>query len=60
MRVEGHKLIAECTAYDFKSEKVNAHLDPLPEWSLIPHEIEGKDTLLPQSGRDQEGLYEKW
>lgn len=45
-------MIAECTAYDFKSElerkkirdwlksiseKVNAHLDPLPEWSLIPH-----------------------
>lgn len=94
MRVEGHKLIAECTAYDFKSElerkkirdwlksisayanteggslffgvqndgtvvgldnpqsvadfiseKVNAHLDPLPEWSLIPHEIEGKAVI---------------
>lgn len=60
MRVEGHKLIAECTAFDFKSElerkkirdwlksiseKVNAHLDPLPEWSLIPHEIEGKAVI---------------
>ena len=94
MRVEGHKLIAECTAYDFKSElerkkirdwlksisayanteggslffgvqndgtvvgldnpqsvadfiseKVNAHLDPLPECSLIPHEIEGKAVI---------------
>ena len=30
---------------DFISEKVNAHLDPLPEWSLIPHEIEGKAVI---------------
>lgn len=100
MRVEGHKLIAECTAYDFKSElerkkirdwlksisayanteggslffgvqndgtvvgldnpqsvadfiseKVNAHLDPLPEWSLIPHEIEGK-AVIEAAGRE--------
>lgn len=94
MRVEGHKLIAECTAYDFKkelerrkirdwlksvsafanteggslffgvandgaivrlddpqsvadyiSEKINAHLDPLPSWSLVPHEADGQSII---------------
>lgn len=91
MKIQDSKLIAECTAYDFKkelerkkirdwlksvsafantrggslffgiandgsieglddpqsvsdfiSEKVNAHLDPMPSWSLIPHDVDGK------------------
>jgi ATP-dependent DNA helicase RecG len=30
---------------DFISEKVNSHLDPVPTWSLIPHEVEGKPVI---------------
>ena len=36
---------------DFISEKINAHLDPLPEWTLTPASKPGAQRDKPQLGR---------